>query len=229
MRDPIKLALFLALVSNSVLAQVQLTVPDNVQVMVINEEHSQYSQLGLKNQTKFELPDGESQILFRVAQIVREDGSTKSKFKSGPILLSFVAQNQEVALQLPRFQTMSEAKAFEKAPSLSLASRGNKLDFRIDSLDTGFNLMPDYVREVQDYNRKQGAAAVDFAFVTDSRYEKRSAAKLPQVAAQQQVVSTIAAADPSEQNAEKMLQFWFAQANSQEQKRFMAWAVQNIK
>ncbi|MGL6176513.1 MAG: DUF2057 family protein, partial [Vibrionaceae bacterium] len=123
MRDPIKLALFLALVSNPVLAQVQLTVPDNVQVMVINEEHSQYSKLGLKNQTKFELPDGESQILFRVTQVVREDGSTKSKFKSGPSLLSFVAQNQEVTLQLPRFQTMSEAKAFEKAPSLSLASR----------------------------------------------------------------------------------------------------------
>ncbi|MGL5290509.1 MAG: YccT family protein [Vibrionaceae bacterium] len=229
MRDPIKLALFLALVSTQAFAQVQLTVPDNVQVMVINEEHSQYSKLGLKNQTQFILPDGESQILFRVTQVVREDGSTKSKFKSGPMLLSFVAKEQDIALQLPRFQTMDEAKAFAKAPSISLVSRGKKLDFRSDSLDTGFNLTPDYVREVQDYNRKQGLASVNFGFVTDSRYDKPNVAKLPQSANLQPVKSAQAATNLPAQNAESMLQFWFAQADSQQQKRFMAWAVQNIK
>ncbi|MGL5335138.1 MAG: YccT family protein [Enterovibrio sp.] len=228
MRDPIKLALFLALVSTPAFAQVKLTVPDNVQVMVINEEHSQYSKLGLKNQTQFALPDGESQILFRVTQVVREDGSTRNKFKSGPMLLSFVAKEQEIALQLPRFQTMDEAKAFEKAPSIALMSGGKKLNFRSDALNTGFNLMPDYVREVQDYNRKQGLAAVNFGFITDSRYDKRTLAQVSQPVNTQPAINA-AALNASEQNAESMLQFWFAKADSQQQKRFMAWAVQNIK
>ncbi|MGF1765837.1 DUF2057 domain-containing protein [Enterovibrio makurazakiensis] len=217
--------------SSVAFANVTIDVPAGVQVLVQNGIDSDYSTLGFDNQDKVVLPNGESQVVFRLSHIVRESGSKKTKYKSIPMVATFSAVDSELELKLPRIDTLDDGRMFDKNPSFTLTENGKEIDAKKDKLSIGFDLMPDYVQEVEKYNRANNIASWQ---PTKSATTAIAAATIPSatngpvpVSAEMTSIPTVAS--DTGVNSEQMLKFWFTQADSVSQKAFLSWAIQNVK
>ncbi|MEZ8143494.1 hypothetical protein A1OO_21040 [Enterovibrio norvegicus FF-33] len=214
--------------SSVAFADVTIDIPSGVQVLVENGIDSDYSNLGFDNQDKVVLPNGESQILFRLSHIVRESGSKKTKYKSVPLVATFTAADAALTLKLPRIDTLDDGRMFDKKPSFTLSENGKPIDIKQDKLSIGFELMPDYVKEIEKYNRANNIASWQSTGAVAT-----VAATIPVVSSTSNAeVSKVTSASVSPDagvDTEQMLKFWFAQADSESQKAFLSWAIQNVK
>ncbi|MGF1758300.1 DUF2057 domain-containing protein [Photobacterium sagamiensis] len=212
-------------------AQVTMEIPKGIQLLVINGQDAGYSMFGFDHKPEIELPDGTNQVVFRIAKVVRESGSKTTKFKSVPIVIRFDGDNTQLTLDVPNIQTLDEGRDFNNELSFTIKESGNDYPFVYDTLHVGFNLAPDYTREVEKYNMSGSIASIT-AGVSTANVITASVAqpqKVTSKAVVQSTANTAASTQLTESNkAEMMLQHWFNQADDKTKKKFLSWAVTNI-
>ncbi|MGR5146754.1 DUF2057 family protein [Photobacterium alginatilyticum] len=214
----IALATMLLPLASAAAAQVTMEIPKGVQLLVVNGQDGGYSIFGFDHQPEITLPDGTNQLAFRIAKAVRETGSKKTKYKSVPIIARFDGSNTHLKLEVPNIKTLDEGRNFNKAPSFMIKESGKDYPFAYDTLAVGFDLAPDFTREVEKYNQS-GAIASTAAYVSTTNTLSTAVVQ----------PTTNTSPQPAEsKKAEMMLQHWFNQADEKTKKKFLSWAITNI-
>ncbi|EGU55102.1 hypothetical protein VINI7043_01745 [Vibrio nigripulchritudo ATCC 27043] len=160
----------------------------------------------IKSTSALEIQPGLNQIAVTIGQIVVEDGR-RTKYYSQPYVLLFEAR-ESLTLDYKAFRTMSDARQFEKAPTFTLTdASSNSIDYKIDTIHIGgLQTLQDFEGAIRRYNEKGEGLAV-------YRSEKETTVTLTH----------------SEEHLLKSAQSAFQDLNSETQRKFMAWAMENLK
>ncbi len=215
---PLTCALALAM-SSMASADVTVSVPDNVSVLAANGKTVELSGSFLASEKTLTLPDGVNQIVFRYSPYFNQ-GNDRVGVDSDAIVARFSAADAELTFQLPKYRNIRDAENSIKNLDWKLVdASGNALNVKQDKLiKPGLQLGRDYVREVEDYNRDGGVAAiaVSGAYVQPMTLP----AQIPEDMKQTK------AAAKSDSTAEEMLHFWYQKADAETKARFKAYINQ---
>lgn len=183
----------------------------------------------LKGADSLELNSGQHQILFKVAKYLPTD--PKVLYSSPPLVVVFNTRNtRSVAIKLPVIKTEQDSIKFSKNPSYQLiGDNGRPLSVRHDVLhQDNLNTSATLETVMATYNVGQFSASVpSFAAIPPSPVRAVPGTTIA-------VVGTNPAQKTSnlhgENVEEQMLQYWFLQADSDTQQRFLLWAKkQSVK
>ncbi|KAA5744687.1 DUF2057 domain-containing protein, partial [Acinetobacter baumannii] len=110
------------------------------------------------------LPDGVNQVVFRFTPFFNK-GNDRVSVESDVIVTSFTSSDSKLALQLPEYRNLNDAEDNIKDLDWKLVdASGNAIAVKQDKLiKEGMQIGRDYVREVEDYNRTGGVAAIAVA------------------------------------------------------------------
>ncbi len=210
-----------ALMPFSALADVEISIPRDVQLMIVNGEDIGYSSFGFDYQETLTVPNGTNQLVFRIAKVVNDGGSKSTKFKSHPLVATFTESDSKLTLKTPRVTTLSQGNSFNSKPSFTLQENGTDIpSLKIGQIKVGFTIMPDMAQEVKNFNASSEPASL--------RAYAKSTIK-PAASAQTMNTSThegkakIATASDLES-----LQILFKQSSEEDRKAFLSWAISNI-
>lgn len=198
----------LILAPTMVYSAVTVNVPKGVQILTINGEDAGYSSFGFDYKEQIELDNGVGQIVFRIAKIVYESGSDKTKFKSQPLVATFELSDSNVDITVPKITTFQQGMEFNNSPSFEIVRNNEPISsIKKDQLSLGFNLASDMVKEVDTYNRSNEIASL-------SHY-KNIAPQTTEVILNDDSYKTLKSA--------------YTQATKEERKKFLTWAISNLE
>ncbi len=192
-----------SLVSFSALASVELEIPDNVNIYVVNQDNPEFDSNFLGGDKTLSLPDGVNQILFQyIPAFVDRDNATK--VYSQYIVAKFDAADTTLTFDLPNYRNARQANAEIDNLKWGLKNAaGQSIPVVEDTLSIrGVTLGRDYVRDIEKYNQSEGKASLNM--VTSSKTFSQS----PKV---QQTLDTF--------------KQQYLKLNEQERKAFLQWAV----
>ncbi|SDG73838.1 hypothetical protein SAMN04488136_10290 [Vibrio xiamenensis] len=192
-----------ALVSFSALASVELEIPDNVSVYVVNQDNPEFDSNFLGGDKTLSLSNGVNQILFQyIPAFVDRDNATKVYGQY--IVAKFDAADTTLTFDLPNYRNARQANAeIDKLKWALKNSAGQSIPVVEDTLSIrGVTLGRDYIRDIEKYNQSGGKASLNM--VTSSKTFSQS----PQV---QQTLDTF--------------KQQYLKLNEQERKAFLQWAV----
>ncbi|MGR4989224.1 DUF2057 domain-containing protein [Vibrio rotiferianus] len=203
---PLTCALALAM-SGMAFADVTIHVPDDVSVLAANGEKVKLSGGFFSSDKSFTLPDGVNQVVFRFSPFFSK-GNDRVSVDSDVTIARFNADNAELTFQLPKYRDLRDAESKIKDMDWKLVdASGSAIPVEQDKLiKPGMQIGRDYIREVEDYNRAGGVAAIGVA----------------SVAAVQPVTlpAKIPADMKADSTAEEMLHFWYQKADAETKARF---------
>lgn len=190
-------------------ADVTITIPDTVDVLVVNDAKPELSGSFFSASKTLTLPDGENQILFTYNPYF-DQGKDRIILESDPIIGTFTSENTNLEFQLPTYRNEHDAKKQIGNVTWDLKTTdGKTLAVKKDKLvKDGMQIGRNHQLELAEYNRKGGIAALSTAVVAPVTLP----AKLPEG-------DSKAAAT----TAEEMLHFWYAKADAETQQRFKAY------
>ncbi|WP_295891967.1 DUF2057 family protein [uncultured Vibrio sp.] len=197
--------------SQAALADVTIQVPDTVDLLVANGEKPELSGGFFSSSKTLTLPDGENQIAFRYT-VNFDKSNDRITVEGDTVIAKFNAQDAELTFDLPSYRNEREAKAQIKDLEWALIDQTEQaVDVQQDKLmKEGMQIGRDYLREVEDYNRAGGIAAVA---VAGAVMPVTLPAQLPESSA-------------SSDTAEEMLHFWYDKADEETKARFKAYVNQ---
>lgn len=193
------------------LAEVSIDIPRGVQLLTVNGEDAGYSSMGFDYKDNLVLEDGVNQIVFRLAHLVRESGSEKTKFKSEPLVATFDDANARFKLVIPKIQTFDQGMDFNANPTFQLIDSNNNEPNKIkkDKISIGFKLMPDMVQEVEKYNMSTEVASLkNFSHVSISESKLENTAS---------------------STSYETLKNAYNNASKEDKKKFLTWAISNLE
>ncbi|MGR5410058.1 DUF2057 family protein [Vibrio alfacsensis] len=204
---PLTCALALAM-SSMAFADVTINVPENVSILAANGEKVKVSGGFFASEKTVTLPDGINQVVFRYSPFFSQ-GNDRVSVESDAIITRFNATDATLTFQLPKYRDLREAESKIKDLDWKLIdASGNAIAVEQDKLiKPGMQIGRDYVREVEDYNRTGGVAAIAVAGAVQP-------AKIPTQANQ------AAVAVKADSTAEEMLHFWYQKADAETKARF---------
>lgn len=177
----------------------------------------------LKGADSLELDGGQHQLLFKVTKPVRRNARHQVLYTSPPLIAVFNSQGvNSVSIELPRIENEHDSRHFDEALNYRIIDKNGKaLALKRDvlpmhSLSAGVNLE----QVIADYNAQDRPASVPAlahlraTIIADTQGTTKT----------NQKVITLKGGNVSEQ----MLQYWFLQADKETQKRFIAWANQQV-
>ncbi|OAN13931.1 hypothetical protein A3K86_12950 [Photobacterium jeanii] len=220
---PLALAALLLPLAPSAMAEVTLEIPRGVQLLVVNEQDAGASMFGFDHQPQIQLPDGTNQIAFRIAKIVRESGSLKTKYKSTAVVARFDAMDATLKLDIPNIETLDQGRDYNRAPTFTITKNGKAIEVAHDNLNTGLDISPDFVSLVERYNKTNGIAATAYVAAPVAVAQTTAQPKVQKTVPTKKVAVSDSNADPA-----IMLRHWFEQADENTKKEFLSWAVTNI-
>ncbi|PMJ92939.1 DUF2057 family protein [Vibrio sp. 10N.261.55.A7] len=193
--------------SQAALADVTIQVPDTIDLLVANGETPELSGGFFSSGKTLTLPDGVNQIAFRYT-VNFDKSNDRITVESDTVIAKFNAQDKELTFNVPRYRNEREAKSQIKALDWTLVDKsGQAVEMLEDKLmKEGMQIGRDYQREVEDYNRAGGIAAVA---VAGAVMPVTLPAQLPESSA-------------SSDTAEEMLHFWYDKADEETKARFKA-------
>ncbi|USH03150.1 DUF2057 domain-containing protein [Grimontia kaedaensis] len=204
-------------------AAVFVELDKDVEALVVNGEELPITIVGHRS---FDLEDGNNQIVVRVSKLVQK-GSEFEKFKSDPIVVTFNTADKDILLSPSQTITkLNDAKKFDEKPSFSLEDKnGTKISSQQAVLPRGPGMIRDYEREVAKFNYKQGIA------VAPNTYAASLAAGEQYVQPEPVAVQPAkqASAPLSNEQSLILLQADFIRLSAEEQKKFLQWAVENVR
>ncbi len=215
---PLTCALALAM-SSTAFADVTVSVPDDISVLAANGEKVKLSGGFLSSEKTFTLPDGVNQIVFRYSPYFNQ-GNDRYSVDSDAIVARFSAADSELTFQVPEYRNVRDAEENIKNLDWKLIdASGNAITVKQDKLiKPGMQIGRDYVRELEDYNREGGVAAIALA---GSFVQPRTLpAEIPEDMKQAR------SAAKSDSTAEEMLHFWYQKADAETKARFKAYINQ---
>ncbi|CAH0527758.1 hypothetical protein CTH30272_01403 [Allocatenococcus thiocycli] len=215
---PLTCALALAM-SNMAFADVTVSVPDDVSVLAANGEKVKLDGGFFASERTLTLPDGVNQVVFRFTPFFNK-GNDRVSVESDVIVTSFTSSDSKLALQLPEYRNLNDAEDNIKDLDWKLVdASGNAIAVKQDKLiKEGMQIGRDYVREVEDYNRTGGVAAIAVAGAMVQ--PMTLPAEIPEDMKQAR------AAVKADSTAEEMLHFWYQKADAETKARFKAYINQ---
>ncbi|MFT5788954.1 MAG: hypothetical protein ACI8SJ_001062 [Shewanella sp.] len=203
------LATALLCVHSIAIANVELTLPSNSELVLINGKETD----GNKD---LSLANGENQIALRYVGRYQQQGS-QTQFSSDVIILTFSAEDKQLTLGFPRIRSSRAANAFNSAPQITMIdSSGTTIAFKQGLLiKEGMQLGRDYEDEISIYNSSNQVAAI-------------STLAAPVILATPSSNTPISEAVPASNsntesdqiNVGQMLDFWYEQADEETKKAF---------
>jgi uncharacterized protein YccT (UPF0319 family) len=195
-------------------ADVTLKVPDTIDLILTNGEKPQLSGGFFASSKTVTLPDGENQIAFRYS-VNFDKSNDRVTVESDTIIAKFNVSESELGFQLPSYRNEREAKAQIKKLDWALVDQSQQsIAIKQDKLiKEGMQLGRDYQREVEDYNRAGGVAAISTAAIPVN-LPGAQPVQLPEISA-------------SDDTAEEMLHFWYEKADEETKARFKSFINQN--
>ncbi|NVC63739.1 DUF2057 domain-containing protein [Vibrio sp. 05-20-BW147] len=192
------------------LADISIDIPRGVQLLTVNGEDAGYSSLGFDYQDNLTLKDGVNQIVFRLANIVRESGGQKTKFKSEPLVATFDAENTKLVLKVPKIETFDQGMKFNNSPTFQLIDSENiePPSLKKGQISIGFKLMPDMVHEVEKYNMSKEIASL----------KNFSSSK-----------NTTSGSETESSSSYEVLRNAYENATLEEKRKFLTWAISNLE
>jgi uncharacterized protein YccT (UPF0319 family) len=215
---PLTCALALAM-SSMAFADVTVSVPDDVSVLAANGEKVKLDGGFFASERTLTLPDGVNQVVFRFTPFFNK-GNDRVSVESDVIVTSFTSSDSKLALQLPEYRNLNDAEDNIKDLDWKLVdASGNAIAVKQDKLiKEGMQIGRDYVREVEDYNRTGGVAAIAVAGAMVQ--PMTLPAEIPEDMKQAR------AAVKADSTAEEMLHFWYQKADAETKARFKAYINQ---
>ncbi|WP_413692704.1 YccT family protein [Pseudoalteromonas sp. KJ10-2] len=149
----ITLALISSL-SQQAFADIQLTVPSQVSLKVVNGEIA-------KQQNSLILKDGKNQIAFQYEGNYRAGGEV-NYFTTDIILITFEGNNQDYTMSLPRLRSEKQINQFNEQPEITLTdTSGKAVSFEQGKLmKNGIQFNRDLVAEAAAYNQTDKPASL---------------------------------------------------------------------
>ncbi len=202
------LAGFSLLLSNLALAEVQIVIPSNIDLIAVDGLKPQFEQ----SDDVLILPDGEHQIVFKYQPSIKVNDGLQ-KVYSDTQIAKFSATDSQLQFQLPQYSSYNKARQEIKQLEWALLDQqGQSIDLAIDTLNTnGVQWGRNYIQDVMDYNAKGGVAALT---TVSSVGVQIKAQPLP--VAGDHIID-------SENLAQ--LKLWYSQATSAERKAFQKWVI----
>ncbi|QQX82015.1 DUF2057 domain-containing protein [Shewanella sp. KX20019] len=203
------LATALLCVHSIAIANVELTLPSNSELLLINgKEADGNKEPSLKN--------GENQIALRYIGRYQQQGS-QTQFSSDVIIVTFTAKDKQLTIGFPRIRSTRDADAFNSNPQITVKdSSGTSVDFQQGLLiKEGLQLGRDYEEEISIYNSSNKVAAI-------------VALAAPVILASPPINTQAVTALPTKDskaisdqvNVGKMLDFWYEQADEETKQAF---------
>ncbi|MDP2575110.1 DUF2057 domain-containing protein [Vibrio penaeicida] len=163
----------------------------------------------IKSDSSVELGSGINQLVVTIGQIVVEDGR-RTKYYSQPYILLFET-NDSLSLSYETFRTIEDARQFEKNPQFELTnSTGKQVNFKIDSVHIGgLQTRQDFESSIKKYNENGRGEAV--------------------LSHSEPIASLRSSTSSKDTHTISSVKSGFLSLNEMEQRRFMGWALENLK
>ena len=204
------LTLLPLIVSSYASASVELQIPKQVDVLLVNGEKPDLSDGFFSSKESLTLPNGENQILFTYKPYF-DQGKDRSILESNATIGTFTAADTKLEFVLPSYRNEQEGMRKIKDLQWGLNDiNGKTIEVKQDTLTKdGIQFGRNFQDEMTKYNRNGGSAAITI-----------SASLMTQQTPNQSIN-----ADPN--TAEEMLHFWYQKADIETQKRFKLYINQN--
>ncbi|MBU2896661.1 DUF2057 family protein [Vibrio hepatarius] len=199
-------------ISSMAVADVTITVPDTIDLLVVNDGKPELSGSFFSKTKKLTLPDGENQILFRYQPYFMQ-GNDRIILESDPIIAKFNAKETELTFDMPQYRDRHEGEKEIKNFEWQLTSAGGAaVAVTQDKLiKDGMQIGRNFKIELADYNRRGGVAAITPITATTMLPTKKIA---------NENLGT-------DSTAEEMLHFWYSKADAETQSRFKEFLLSN--
>jgi uncharacterized protein YccT (UPF0319 family) len=197
------LTLLPLIVSSYASASVELQIPKQVDVLLVNGEKPDLSDGFFSSKESLTLPNGENQILFTYKPYF-DQGKDRSILESNATVGTFTAADTKLEFVLPNYRNEQEGMRKIKDLQWGLNDiNGKTIEVKQDTLTKdGIQFGRNFQDEMTKYNRNGGSAAITI-----------SASLMTQQTPNQSIN-----VDPN--TAEEMLHFWYQKADIETQKRF---------
>ena len=197
-------------------ADVVLELPQKIVMVAENGKNTNL-------EGRVHLPDGINQIAVQFQGELkrgRYDNEGDMGY-SDVFVIKFKALNQELEMMIPRITSALDLEQFNRTGDISLREgKGKTIGIQVEKLEKeGIQLFRDYAKEIEAFNR------------TDPPTEKiTSPAKSQMTRAHPQshkvMQQNFQSPASSEHMAEKMLKYWYQQADEAARQRFRHWINQ---
>lgn len=187
--------------STNALADVTISIPDTVEVLLVNEQKPQLDGGLFSSQKTVTLPDGENQILFLYKPYFTQ-GKDRIIVESDPIVAKFAAKESELVFDFPSYRNVREAKAEIKSADWQFKNQnGQVVAVQQEQLaKEGMQIGRNFKLEIAEYNRHDGIASLNKSIPMPTNISMDDL--------------------KGENTAEQMLHFWYQEADKETQQRF---------
>lgn len=197
------LTLLPLMVSSYASASVELQIPKQVDILLVNGEKPDLSDGFFSSKESLTLPNGENQILFTYKPYF-DQGKDRSILESNATIGTFTAADTKLEFVLPSYRNEQEGMRKIKDLQWGLNDiNGKAIEVKQDTLTKdGIQFGRNFQDEMTKYNHNGGSAAITI-----------SASLMTQQTPNQSI-------DVAPNTAEEMLHFWYQKADIETQKRF---------
>ncbi|KIE21881.1 hypothetical protein SE23_06645 [Vibrio sinaloensis] len=187
--------------STNALADVTISIPDTVEVLLVNEQKPQLDGGLFSSQKTVTLPDGENQILFLYKPYFTQ-GKDRIIVESDPIVAKFTSKESELVFDFPSYRNVREAKAEIKSADWQFKNQnGQVVAVQQEQLaKEGMQIGRNFKLEIAEYNRHNGIASLNKSIPMPTNVSMDDL--------------------KGENTAEQMLHFWYEEADKETQQRF---------
>lgn len=208
-------------ISVPTLAEVVLEVPQEISILAVNEDKANLDG-GLFSDTRtLTLPNGENQIVFKY-EVAFEERNDREFVESNAIIASFNVSDIELRFDMPKYRNLLKAEKNIKNLEWKLTDDDGKVIVVKEDqlLKDGMQVGRNYVRESEEYNRKNNGRAVWSD--TSSRPAASTVVMVKNPTTGQETSTTT----PTSTTAEEMLFFWYDKADAETKQKFKEFIIQ---
>ncbi|EGU34296.1 DUF2057 family protein [Vibrio scophthalmi] len=187
-------------------ADITLNLPDNIDLLVVNQAKPDVNGGLFSSAKSVTLPDGENQIVLRYQPYFTK-GNDRHIVEGEAIIANFSAENTTLDFVLPEYRNERDAENNIKKLELGLVNQqGQSIEIVQDVLQKdGLQLGRDYVIESKLYNESAGVAALSSSVAAVAMTNSTANTKAVKVNAN---------------TAEEMLHFWYQKADDKTKAKF---------
>ncbi|KAB2824437.1 DUF2057 family protein [Aliivibrio finisterrensis] len=199
-------ASFCLLSSISANAAIQLTVPDNVELLLVDNQEVELKSSFFSTTSTLELENGEHQIAFRYNPVFKQ-GKDNIIVSSDIIVSKFSASDKELAFKFPIYNSPEKAEAFNTELNWNLIDQnGEIVPFtQAQLIHHGVQVGRNIQFELAQFNSTDAPAAFKEGMVTVTHKEIKN--------------------EQGENTAEQMLHYWYEKADKETKERFASFVL----
>jgi len=194
--------------SVSVQAAIQLTVPGDVELLLVDNQEVKLESSFFSTSSTLELENGQHQIAFRYNPVFKQ-GKDNIIVSSDIIVSKFSASDTNVTFKFPTYNSPEKAKAFNTELNWNLIDKNEKtIPFtQAQLIHHGVQVGRNIQFELAQFNTTSNPAAFKEGMVTVTHKEIKN--------------------EQGENTAEQMLHYWYEKADKETKDRFISSVLEN--